>query len=606
MDTKTIEGLFTGQVVKYRIPIYQRRYVWENNNWRHLWNDILDTANRRLKTVGGEEMRPHFTGVIVISGEGNQTREIVDGQQRLTTFQIILCAIRDICKKLQEEQIQYTEIVDYIEESLIGRPHGDLPFDEYCKLLPTLDSDRIAFQGLIAGNAASSSGLIHDAYVYFKKVIEIHVGKDFNKMSNLYNVFLEDIQVVALVLKKGERAAKIFGSLNGRGRALSQFDHLRNNVFLRAGKAKQELYESHWKHFNSESYWLSDEEVVDSFLVNFLKAKLGPNFDNKLPYFDLYQRNYCRLLQEDMGCNEEDEKFIKREFGELAQYSRTYQEINNCSQDNQLWFYKFLTDKFNITSWHPLILLLKSEKDKLKISDENLKLTLRILESYLVRCMLCYRPESICYENPSVQQNPIIGENGLIVLVRNPKGFSPKSLVDHLTNLSGKQKWPIDDEIKDSLHNTDAINTNVCRYILFGIEKELASNLLDVPPRIFEEWLNREHIMPRGWEQSHLDPSKRNWPLPDIGYAAKARERDKWLKSIGNLTLLHKDLNHKVGNRSFRIKKFLYEKYSGLLLTRYILECPTWDLEDIKKREQILYNRFLEIWPSSESFKRVL
>ena len=391
METKNIEGLFTGRI-KYRIPIYQRRYVWEDNNWQHLWNDILDTAKRRLK-AGAPKDRPHFTGVIVISGPETGTQEIVDGQQRLTTFQIILCAMRDICKELG-----YTKIANYIESRLTGRPAGDLPFDEYCKLLPTAESDKNAFGPLVAGNAAKSSGLIYEAYVYFTNAIKGYVGTDFDKMSNLYNAFLEDIQVVKMELNEQHRAAKIFEGLNGRGRTLSQFDHLRNNVFLRAGEARHDMYEKYWKHFNNEPYWLSDEEVVDSFLVNFLKAKLGPNFDHKLPYFDLYQRNYCRVLREKIKYNEDEPQFIEREFDELERYSRVYQEISNCGQNDRLWFYKFLSAKFNITSWHPFILLLKSEKDKLGVSDSKLELIFHILESYLVRCMLCYRPDSIRYE----------------------------------------------------------------------------------------------------------------------------------------------------------------------------------------------------------------
>lgn len=616
MITQNIEELFIGQGVKYRIPIYQRRYVWENNNWRHLWDDIKETANLRtkLKKDGAEEDikgKEHFTGVIVIRAE-NETREIVDGQQRLTTFQIILCAIRDVCRELD-----YNDIVEYIEDQLIGHSRGDLPFEEYCKLLPTAQSDREAFMPLVNGNASESSGRIHDAYVYFKNEIKNYVGTDYDKMLNLYTVFLENIQVVTMPLDTRRKAAKIFEALNGRGRALSQFDHLRNNVFLKAGEARHDLYQRYWQHFNSKPYWLSDEEVVDSFLVNFLKAKLGPKFDYKLPYFDLYQRNYRSALRVNLNLHEDDSEFIKYEFKELERYSCAYEEISNCHQNDPLWFYKFLADKFGITSWHPLVLLLKSEKDKLRISDEDLSLTFRILESYLVRCMLCHRPASIRYENYeklSVEKDPIIGKEGLISLVRNQESFNPATIAAHLANLTGDQKWQNDQEIKRLLHNADSRDTDICRYVLFGIEKELASNYLDVPSPTFEDWLNREHIMPRGWEQKHLELSKRNWPLSDNEYDAKAREREEWVKSIGNLTLLHKGLNNKIGNRSFDFKKRLYDKYSGLLLTKDIVtklnkvdqrvERVNWDVPDIRKRELVLCELFYKIWPSAESFRK--
>ena len=118
----------------------------------------------------------------------------------------------------------------------------------------------------------------------------------------------------------------------------------------------------------------------------------------------------------------------------------------------------------------------------------------------------------------------------------------------------------------------------------------------------------------RGGRQKHLELSKRNWPLSDNEYDAKARERDEWLKSIGNLTLLHKGLNNQIGNRSFNFKKRLYDKYSGLLLTTDIVtklnkvgqrvERINWDVADIRNRELVLCELFCEIWPSAESFRK--
>ena len=89
MEDITVEQLFSDDGVKYRVPIYQRHYVWNRNNWVHLWDDIREKTEKK-------DVEDHFTGVIVIREE-QETKVIVDGQQRLTTFQIILCVIRDIC-----------------------------------------------------------------------------------------------------------------------------------------------------------------------------------------------------------------------------------------------------------------------------------------------------------------------------------------------------------------------------------------------------------------------------------------------------------------------------------------------------------------------------
>ena len=129
--------------------------------------------------------------------------------------------------------------------------------------------------------------------------------------------------------------------------------------------------------------------------MNFLKAKL-PQKDCDAPsLFDLYQQDYRKALREGLNLDENDPQLLLHEFQELERYSHVYADIANCSDPgNPIWFYQFLATEFEITSWHPLILFLKSEQADLGISDKNLKLTFRILESYIVRCMLCHGPES--------------------------------------------------------------------------------------------------------------------------------------------------------------------------------------------------------------------
>ena len=189
------------------------------------------------------------------------------------------------------------------------------------------------------------------------------------------------------------------------------------------------LYRNHWKHFNEETNWREDE-VLRSFLENFLQAKLGSDFDSKFSLFDLYHREYHKVLREKLKIDEIDETslsaFLQEEFGTtfdneitpedaedvfflvhefqtLERYSHFYKEITDCDPEDPcedplcdpedpLWFYIFLKTKFEITCWHPLILLLKSEYEDLGISNDSLKSILRTFESYIVRRILCNGP----------------------------------------------------------------------------------------------------------------------------------------------------------------------------------------------------------------------
>lgn len=581
MNSKTVDQLFSKDGEKYRIPIYQRHYVWTQNNWEHLWDDIRERCELKLRS----EKLPHFTGVIVVRRETG-TMEIVDGQQRLTTFQIILCAIRDLC-----EEAGYNEAANAAANRIRNRGRNEAnPIEQY-KLLPRATSDLNAFGYLAAGNPEQSNGRIRDAYVYFKRKIKGHVTGDQKRMIHLLTTFLADFSVVQLLLKADDEASKIFESLNGRGIALAQFDHLRNNVFLRAGSARNDLYNRYWNHFNTEPYWFSDE-VADKFLLSFLKAKLGEDFDSQSSPFDLYQRIYLKKLWKSRKKDETDDDLVEREFRELERYSRVYAEVTDCDQKNSLWFYKFLATEFGITSWHPLILFLKSEKAELGISDKDLELIFRTLESYIVWCILCYGPKSI-----SGEKSPVMGENGLISIIREKNSFHVRDIVTHLTDFS-EYKWPTGKKVTKVLGQAGEKKRRFIRYILFQIEHKLTDfNFTDVKIN-FEEWLNIEHVMPQNWNQA-------NWPLrTDSEKHVQVIARNKCLQSIGNLTLLKETLNRAVGNRSFSVKQKLYGRHSRLSLTRDILEHNKWDVEEIRQRETELVKLFYEIWPSAGDILR--
>ena len=92
----TVGGLFRGEV-RLLVPRYQRQYVWSKKNWAALWNDIVGAINRQA----GEETPQHFLGAVVLRSQsvGGATtmveRQVIDGQQRLATLQVLFAAVRE-------------------------------------------------------------------------------------------------------------------------------------------------------------------------------------------------------------------------------------------------------------------------------------------------------------------------------------------------------------------------------------------------------------------------------------------------------------------------------------------------------------------------------
>ena len=148
-DEKNVSHLFSADV-QYQVPLYQRRYVWDQTNWSALWNDIRSQVGSKLS--GGDSR--HFVGAIItrpIKSGRLSKFEIIDGQQRLATFQIILCAIRDIC-----QSTDYADIVAYANHLILNSPIvtdvSGTPNARY-KFLPT-SFDVEAFRAMIAGDQA--------------------------------------------------------------------------------------------------------------------------------------------------------------------------------------------------------------------------------------------------------------------------------------------------------------------------------------------------------------------------------------------------------------------------------------------------------------------
>src|SRR3954454_1170006 len=92
----TLQELLEGSK-QYQVPLYQRTYSWTNEQLRRLWEDIVQLAADR---VDNPELT-HFIGSLVLAPSpangpaGVQEFLVIDGQQRLTTLSILLCAIRD-------------------------------------------------------------------------------------------------------------------------------------------------------------------------------------------------------------------------------------------------------------------------------------------------------------------------------------------------------------------------------------------------------------------------------------------------------------------------------------------------------------------------------
>ena len=655
MDPKkvSVSGLFETNV-QYRIPLFQRYYVWDRDDqWEPLWHDI---SQHNLPQIEGKTSG-HFTGAIVIQQQqalpGNVPKyDIIDGQQRLTTFQIVLCTIRDICKSNEHTDLA-NEVSRYIQNQ------GELlEGGEQYKLIPT-KRDRNSFVSLVDGHVGKSRGKIFSAYSYFHDRISNYVDGDRKKIHALFLSIINHFRFVQILIDDDDKPEKIFESLNARGRSLFQFDLLRNNLFLRARENRDDLYEKYWEHFE-DTYWDPDTTNGTScelFLQHFLMAKLGT--ESVKPEFFTYEREYLKELEDPT---------IEYEFSELKRYSEVYREMTDCKEDSSIGKRMKFYQTFSLTTLHPFVLFVTCE---VGLTGLELERVFNILESYTLRRMLCFKGKGGLKEF-----NKFFSR-----LIRHLRGnFSLDKFIDLLSEkTSNTNRYPTDDEIRPTLHTrfyqnplpfpdddtivfpgnllmkaaleglwietAGAIKQRLIRYILYRIELMKRERDKFAEPLFFEDKLTTlEHILPNKWKDT--------WSLPtdakSIRYETDVRRvlvnrdvqsetmlyanlfpndsktgssgedsasedyhdaynlalaRDNLLESIGNLTLVTRELNSKLGNRTFSEKKKALNEHSSLKLNNEICQQEAWDVNEIYERSEKLIADACEIWRSLDWFK---
>lgn len=671
-----ISGLFSGQK-QYKIPRYQRRYVWDTTNWDALWRDLTQLQGKK-----------HFTGTIVTkpeTEEGNSPTkkdEIIDGQQRLTTFQIVFCVIRDLCASgacttstsshIQSTADGFTKLnlLEMEEQEVVDDTSSDAEggFSPY-RLLITKERDREAFRTVVAGDLQSQikeisnvreafqslaegeqldQNLIVKAYGYFGMKITNYLEKEgADKLLNLTRSLSYDFYVMSAKVDLKDDPQQIFGSINGTGRALDEFDLLRNDLFLRVKNREQQeaLYQEYWCYFDEESFW-EEAGRTDEFLRYFLTAKLGPmNLGRERLFHDIYKGKYHAKLRAKLQIDDENEiEFVKMEFQELAKYAKSYQKMENPTTaiGRHRQFYKHLNlvfENLNLTSLPPFILAVENE---LGLDSDERNQVYQILESYILRCQLAHGVNED--RTTSLRINALFSSLDLFAqLIKNKNGDIEK-LDDALTRRLSNGNFPIEvwidiDRVVAGLRRVADQVTNGEKFSV-ALASLLSSG--NVPGRM---WLDNKQVLAglrRIGHQIENGSSSARRPVWDmlryIFYRIECLKREnlstdlekdklsfndffprsiliqpvskspniKTAYSIGNLTFCEKPLPV---DFSFPERKeiLLQMPNASLLLNKEMEDYSTWGVRQIlQEREKNLLICFHKIWPPAENFARTV
>jgi len=600
--TRSIIDLFDGKK-RYLIPLYQRQYAWKiEPQLRLLWEDICRAYDRIL--TDRASMSPHFMGAMVIAqiktfGKEVQAYEVIDGQQRLTTFQLLLSALRDVAQT--NGSTYSSEIQTYlVNEGIMETPHV-----ERFKVWPSL-MDRRAFAqvidpgadlDVIAKRPLDEDGFVRrasQAHEWFRTQINQHVGEkeqyDEAKLEKLFEALKEGLAVVSIELEGGDDPQTIFETLNSRGVDLTPGDLMRNFIFQRAKGLGQkdgllnvdELYEKHWlpldgPFWNTIAYrGRQGANRLDWMLTDHLSMKKADNV-SKETLFDNYRR---WILDEHPFSHVEDE------LSAITASANIERKIFEQKKDDPIGRFGLFAEAFDVSTVFPLIVYLATEAGV----GEKLTDALSMLESYILR-------RDICGLSTKNYNRFFVGT---IDRLRESDGCRVDALARWLsTRPNETDRWPNDPEFLQGWLGRDQYKTNRqprLRYIFEHIETTKRTALSEEIE--IKSALTVEHIMPQRWRE--------HWPVSgfehlsegeiDVEQLSAEINRDKCINKIGNLTLITSPLNSSLSNGAFASKLPALRAHASLALNRELNDYDHWDESCVGSRGTALFELARTIW----------
>ncbi len=611
-DKTSVYDLFYNQR-RFAVPLYQRPYVWSlEAQWQPLWQDIDDKAQAVLQR---QTDVPHFLGAIVtgqrpVFGNRISSWDIIDGQQRLTTLQVVLKAFKDVMNAHAGKESKYDFDLKRItvNEGLMEAP------DEEFKVWPT-NSDRAVFRAVMTAGAIDKvigefpavrgrrrrpAPKLAEAYVFFYRAMERFLtgaddvaGTPGSRSDALFETFRRYLQVVNIELEPGDDPQVIFESLNGRGVALLPSDLVRNLVFMRAASSApvdaDSLYSNYWRQYDEARFgssidagpWWKEEERqgrlkrprLDLFLFYYVQDRT----EQEVHIGHLFQE--FRKWWEHSASK--DAAGGLAEMHRYADAFRRWLEPDGFGQVDE--FSRWLS-ALDTATVYPLLFLLLVEKTE--ASAEERDGILADLESYLVRRAICGLTNK--------------GYNRffmtLVRKLRASNAVSRGALRAELVAGKGdSRRWPTDEEFGRAFIHRPAyqvIRRPVIAKLLDSLERVMVDKVNDEIE--IKTKLSIEHVMPQEWGSY--------WQLADASDDA-VEHRELMLQTLGNLTLVTPEFNTKLSNRDFKTKKKEIKRTSRLLLNRRFWEdeLQDWDEASIRLRSRELFDLARRRWPHPTS-----
>lgn len=603
----TVDDVFReGQLLE--IPLYQRRYIWDlESQWQPLWTDIQRIALRVLANPQ-EHQRPYFLGSVVIQQRSNepgavQRRTVIDGQQRLTTLQLLLDATHAVLMEcgINEEAEQLDNLIRNKIKS--ARPQ----FEKF-KVWP-MNIDQAAFEEVMTAEPPiDHKSLVHSesrfvrAHQFFTEQVRSYITAGGDQLQEpraeaLVIAMRESLKLVVISLEQSEDPQEIFETLNARGVRLTSADLIKNFLFQRLlmeGEDDSAAYNTYWQTFESP-FWerlISKGRYVEPRLAIFLGQFLVSRVAEEIKVEKVFDR-FKVYVEEETNLSTLD--VLKQIHGIATMYEKII-EASEKPEGALTTIERFVyrVNAMDTETVKPVLLHLL-DPSLPTIPNDEIDKAVMALESWLVRRAVI-RATSKNFNKMFPQ---LVGE--LMTNQRSTAGTFVESFLRQQN--ADATYWPDDSTVRKSLVTLGVYSTltrSRLRMILEGIEDEIR-NPADEDAATPQQWCERarlqvEHVMPTSW--------RANWPLAEGETEDARKER---INRLGNLTLLTPTKNAAVSNGPWfgdnpkKHKRALLSANTTFLMNRALVDetgTDGWTIKQIDERSDTMTDLFLRVWPT--------
>ncbi|GAA8990408.1 DUF262 domain-containing protein [Helicobacter pylori] len=552
VELKKLHQILADAEYFYQVPDYQRPYVWDKDHLGALIDDLVGsyTDNKEDKYF------EYFCGSIVIAENQKDKRwDVVDGQQRLTSFIILACTILKLYKNSLGQKSEA-----YIKESIHDR-YGEekerlkfLTAQNYNAIFENTVLNNLEFEDNIKKSELNKkfeeNTYLRNAY-YFKELLNESVENgSISDINHFVEWFYEHIVLTRIICFDQDSAMQIFQVLNNRGQPLNPIDILKSNLM-------QEIRQDSEKRKDFITTW--DKLVEACKSIEGIDIDLEDFFNMYLEYADpsVSKKRADKGLKKVFKDSKKDAcEFI---YG-VSAFMKSYTDLLK-KQDRYIYLLRYLPSRYWASILTTALYVKYPDFDALK----------KLLVSYYYQTWIAggtitrIKPTSI----------------NIIKNVKSNKGIKTiqELIMKNINSYNTFNQYRYNLWRSSSVYSSQWVRPILALANYFMVDEEKPNFIvMDAETQV-------EHVLPQ-------NPKKGSQWNADFG----KEKKEKWVNNIANLTLLKRKKNAKALNGDFDEKRKIYGgKDTSKVISCYDItkelyrDYEKWDEKSLQKRYDFLY-----------------